>query len=231
MRENFYDLEPWNSFQIHASLRFWIAARYTEYSGYFRTRFWTTTCSRRTTLHILQHFKKIGILFSGIEAWYYWNYKETRVKWKQNCSIRQCFCPISKVESYWWNLFSQWYDGLSGEGDDAEGRHGRVPDGTEKIRRNLGETGDHHHQRNDGRRRTSTNGPVELSVRAVRERHRVTRTRATTCRQYVCDRLERVHSQQGSRQERTERIIDVASWNRSWWMDEWQKRWRRTGRR
>ena len=44
---------------------------------------------------------------------------------------------------------------MCGEGDDAEGHQTGVPDGTEKVRRSDGETGDHH-QRNDGRQRTST---------------------------------------------------------------------------
>ena len=44
-----------------ASLRFWIAARCTEYCGYFRKRFWTTTCSRRTILCSLQQFKEFDI--------------------------------------------------------------------------------------------------------------------------------------------------------------------------
>ena len=36
------------------------AARYTEYYGCFRKRFWTTTCSRRTTLYILQQSKNLA---------------------------------------------------------------------------------------------------------------------------------------------------------------------------
>ena len=47
--------------QNHALPRFWIAAWYTEYWGYFRKRFWTTTCSRRTNLYSLQQFKEFGI--------------------------------------------------------------------------------------------------------------------------------------------------------------------------
>ena len=35
---------------------------------YFRKRFGTTTCSRRTNLYSLQQFKELGILFSGIET-------------------------------------------------------------------------------------------------------------------------------------------------------------------
>ena len=50
----------------HALPRFWIAARYTECCGYFRKRFSTTTCSRRTNLSLRQ-FKEFGILFSRIE--------------------------------------------------------------------------------------------------------------------------------------------------------------------
>ena len=41
--------------QTHALRRFWIwPHQYTEYYGYCRKRFWTTTCSRRTNLHSLQ---------------------------------------------------------------------------------------------------------------------------------------------------------------------------------
>ena len=50
--------------------------------GYFRKRFWTTTCWRRTILYILQQFKEFGILFSRIETWYYRNYKEAR-EWNE----------------------------------------------------------------------------------------------------------------------------------------------------
>ena len=45
--------------QDHASLRFWIAARNTEQYGYFRKRFWTAICSRRTVLHSLPQFQRI----------------------------------------------------------------------------------------------------------------------------------------------------------------------------
>ena len=40
-------------------LRFWIAAWYTKLFGYYRKRFWKTTCSRRTTIYSLQHFKQL----------------------------------------------------------------------------------------------------------------------------------------------------------------------------
>ena len=49
-RSNLYYSESKNP----AALRFWIAAWYTEHCGYFRTRFWRTTCSRRTILDSLQ---------------------------------------------------------------------------------------------------------------------------------------------------------------------------------
>ena len=52
------------------------SARYTEYYGYCRKRFWTTTCSRRTHLYSLQQFQEFGILFSRIETWYWMKYNE-----------------------------------------------------------------------------------------------------------------------------------------------------------
>ena len=50
-----------------AALRLWIAAWYTEWVRVLQEMFfWTTTCSRRTTLCNLPHFKDFGIFFSGI---------------------------------------------------------------------------------------------------------------------------------------------------------------------
>ena len=62
----------------------------------------------------------------------------------------------------------------------------RVLDGAKETRRNHGKVGDHH-QRN----MMADDGPVpmdleKLSVRTMRERRRVTRTRATTCRMTMC---------------------------------------------
>ena len=57
--------------------RFWIAAWYTEYYGYFRKCFWTNTCSRRTTLNSLRKFKEFGIIFSRIETWHCRKYNGT----------------------------------------------------------------------------------------------------------------------------------------------------------
>ena len=73
-RSNFYCSKS----QDLAALRFWIAAWYTEWYGYYRKRFWTTTCSRRTILYDLQQFKEFGVLLSGIETWYYRNGKDKR---------------------------------------------------------------------------------------------------------------------------------------------------------
>ena len=52
--------------QNHALLQFWIAARHTEFFGYFRKRFWKPTCSRRTILSFLRKFTKCGIIFLRI---------------------------------------------------------------------------------------------------------------------------------------------------------------------
>ena len=61
-----------------------------------------------------------------------------------------------------------------------------------------------HHQRNYGRRRTSTNGTWETLVRTMRRLRRVIRTRATTCHTMRCVRSQgKVQSRQGSTQERT----------------------------
>ena len=61
---------------------FWIAARYMECYEYFRKRFGTTICSRRTVLYNLQQFKKFSIVFSIIETWCYRNYKDKR-EWNE----------------------------------------------------------------------------------------------------------------------------------------------------
>ena len=62
-RSNFY----YSKSRSLAVLRFWIAAWYTEWYGYYRKRFWTTTCSRRTILYDLPQFTEFGIILSGIE--------------------------------------------------------------------------------------------------------------------------------------------------------------------
>ena len=81
--------------------------------------------------------------------------------------------------------------------------------------RNHGKTGDHH-QRNDVRRRTSTNGPGKRwyarcdkdTESSGHEQRLVTRRRPFHC-------WETVQSRQGSREARTKQIRDVASWKRS----------------
>ena len=47
-------------------------------TGIMGNVFWTTTCSRRTTLYSLQQFKEFGIFVSGFETWNYRNSKETQ---------------------------------------------------------------------------------------------------------------------------------------------------------
>ena len=86
--------------QDHASLRFWIAAWYKEFYGYFRKRFWTTTCSRRTILYNLQQFKELAssspdLILQELQ-------RDRRVKWKENRWIRQSFYHTSKVEVECW---------------------------------------------------------------------------------------------------------------------------------
>ena len=93
-------------------------AHHTEHHGYIRKRFWTATCSRRTTLCILQQFKEFGILFSRIGTRYWRKYKEAG-EWNETrtATFVDTFATLPKwrwiVESYWWNLFSQWCDWLS----------------------------------------------------------------------------------------------------------------------
>ena len=96
--------------------RFGVAAWHTGFYGYFRKRFWTTPCSRRTTLCSVQQFKEFGIVFSRIETWHSWKYKATE-KWNETRTaefVNTCTLPkwMWIVESYWWTLFSRWYDWL-----------------------------------------------------------------------------------------------------------------------
>ena len=76
------------------------------------------SAQRRTIFYSLQQFIEFGILFSRIKTWYYMNYKETR-EWNEKRTVEYVspITPFPKwrwyVESYWWNLFPQWYDGLS----------------------------------------------------------------------------------------------------------------------
>ena len=92
--------------------RFWIVARNTEYCGYFRKRFWTNICSRRTNLHSLPHFKEFGIFLSEIWTWYWRKCKEAG-EWNETRTakfVNTCTTLPKRswsVWSYWWN------DGLS----------------------------------------------------------------------------------------------------------------------
>ena len=84
--KEFYDPETANSsgvshvpsqlmsiprFQRFGLPRFLLAACYTEFYRYFRTRFRKSTCSRRTILSTPQEFKELGIVFLRIEAKHY----------------------------------------------------------------------------------------------------------------------------------------------------------------
>ena len=67
--------------QTNAKPRLWIAARYTEYYGSFRKRFWKSTCSRRTILSSFREFTASGIIFlrSGTRKYYgTWKRSERR---------------------------------------------------------------------------------------------------------------------------------------------------------
>ena len=104
---NFYDSE----FQNFAALRFWIAAQYTECYGYYRTRFWTT----KGQSSIIFNKSKNLASSSRFETWYFWDSKERYEK--AIIEYADSITSLPKEEwnfgSYWWNLFSRWYDGLS----------------------------------------------------------------------------------------------------------------------
>ena len=110
------DPRPWWNFndsesKDHALPRFWIAAKYTELYGYYGKRFWTTTCSRRTTLHILPQFKEFGIFLTGSGTWYC-RYSKEKGEWNEKRIVEYADSIASlpkqkwNVEPYWWNLFS-----------------------------------------------------------------------------------------------------------------------------
>ena len=88
---NFYDSESQN----FAVLRFWIAARH-KMVRVLREAFWSTTCSRRTAIYNLPHWKEFGIFTSGIETWYF------RERWKENHWIRRFHHFTSKVKVECW---------------------------------------------------------------------------------------------------------------------------------
>ena len=83
--------------QDHALLRFWIAARYTEYCGYFRKRFCSTICSRRTNLRLSSTIQRIWHLSL-------WNWdlilkemqRGRRMEWDDNREIHQDLYHASK---------------------------------------------------------------------------------------------------------------------------------------
>ena len=64
---------------------------------------------------IFNNSKNLASILSGIEAWYYSKYKEERESESEmkRESLNTSNHLLSKVESYRWNLLSQWYDGLS----------------------------------------------------------------------------------------------------------------------
>ena len=103
------------------ALRFWIAAWYTKLHGNCRTRFWTTTCSRKTILHSLQHIQK-NLASSSQElrpdiAPKLQGRVRERAKWKESRSIRQIpLPPFPKWRVVCWihtggTHCSQWFDG------------------------------------------------------------------------------------------------------------------------
>ena len=103
---NSYDSE----FQNFAALRFWIASQYTEWFG---RRFLN---DQRTILKNLQQFKEFGIFLSGFETWYFRDSKERYEKGIIDYADSITSLPKEgwNFGSYWWNLFSRFYDGLFG---------------------------------------------------------------------------------------------------------------------
>ena len=101
--------------QNHASLRFWIAARYTDFTGTSGNVLEHRPAQEGRPIYNLQQFKGFGIVFSGIETWYCRNSKEAG-EWneKRTAEYVNPFTTFPRwrwyVESYWWNLFSQWSD-------------------------------------------------------------------------------------------------------------------------
>ena len=76
----------------------------------------------------------------------------------------------------------------------------------------MEKTGDRH-QRHDGRRRTSANGPGKCRyARCEDDTEWFGHEQRRVIRRRVCDRLERAQSQQGNKQEGTELVRGVASW-------------------
>ena len=85
--------------QNHASPRLWITARYTEYYGYLKKRFFfTTTCSRRAILYNLQQLKEFDILsFQELKSWHCRSNKEKR-EWNEKRIVEyvDSFTPLPK---------------------------------------------------------------------------------------------------------------------------------------
>ena len=107
------------------ALRFWIAVHGTHgiWYGYLQETFFErSNCSRRTILSPLWKFKEFGILLlqelrSGNVGSIMESCERVR-RDPQSSSIptprfHQSLGTLNHVESHWWNLFSQWYDGLS----------------------------------------------------------------------------------------------------------------------
>ena len=86
--------------QNHAALRFWIAAWYTKLYGYYRKRFWATTCWRKTILYNLEQFKELGIVFSRVETWCCRNYKEKR-EWNEKRTV-EYVNPFNSFPKWRW---------------------------------------------------------------------------------------------------------------------------------
>ena len=91
--------KPYNSeSQNLVALRFWIGAWYTKWYGCYRKRFYNDhLLTKDYILHDIQQFKEFGIILSGIETWYYRNYKETR-EWNEQKIIKyiDSFTPLPK---------------------------------------------------------------------------------------------------------------------------------------
>ena len=89
--------------QRYAQQRFWIAALYTEFGGYFRQCFWKSTSSRKNITVLTRNCRET------------WRRIETRTAKFNNTdsTIFQISWCLEFYASYWRNLFSKLHDGNS----------------------------------------------------------------------------------------------------------------------
>ena len=99
-----------------ASPRFWIAAWNTQYDGYLR-RFLNDYLLEKDNLKISRKITELGIFFSWSETKTFRTYDDNRIEeetWATRLIQFEKHSPQWRwnFTSYWWNLFSRWYDGV-----------------------------------------------------------------------------------------------------------------------